>query len=106
MNGLVSKSNNVNYHAPDTLSDLVVFVESVIVNPNRVFAQISGYGVDLVRELASHYGTNFFSFEDKKSDLNPFTIIYINADNEVKSTSIDERSKIIIYATRPVSNYL
>jgi DNA-directed RNA polymerase alpha subunit len=105
MDGLVSNSNNVNHNPPENLSDLVCFVETVIANPSRVFAQISGYGVEVVRELAVHYGTNFFPFEENKSDLNPFTIIYINADNEVKSTSIDERSKIIIYAIRPVSNY-
>ncbi len=106
MTGPVYQTNVANKQTPKTVQELVNFVEMIRSKKDRIFVQISGYGIEQVRQLAQHYGTNFIQWEGKNVDLNPFTIIYINLDGEVKSNSIDEKSKIVIYAKRPISNHL
>jgi hypothetical protein len=102
----VVNPNIPNEQAPETFEELVRFVEFVRTHPNSIFVQISGYGEEVVRNLADHFGCNFFSVEEmKSSDLNPFTIIYINTAGEVLPRCINEKSKLIIYARRPIHHH-
>lgn len=102
----VENSNITNNQAPANLKELVEFVEFVRQNPNPIFVQISGYGPEVVEALAEHYQVNYFSVEVlKSSEINPFTILYIDQENEVKSRCINEKSKIVIYARRSTSNH-
>ena len=102
----VENPNITNRQAPLNFKELVEFVEFVRVNPNPIFVQISGYGAEVVEALAMHFEVNFFSVETLKStDINPFTIIYIDQDNQVKPRCINEKSKIVIYARRGTSNH-
>lgn len=101
----VENSNISNQQAPTNFKELVEFVEFVRENPNPIFVQISGYGPEVVEALAEHYEVNFFSFQELKStEINPFTIIYIDQENEVKPRCINEKSKIVIYARRSSSS--
>ena len=101
----VENPNILNQQAPANFKELVEFVEFVRENPNPIFVQISGYGPEVVEALAMHYEVNFFSMEVLKStEINPFTIIYIDQENQVKSRCINEKSKIVIYARRTPSN--
>ena len=84
---------------PQNFTELVEFVEFVRKSPNEIFVQISGYGEDLVEALAVHFQVNFFTAE---GDLNPFTIIYIDQEGEIKPRCINEKSKIVIYARRSI----
>ena len=92
--------------APQNLTELVEFVEFVRKNPNPIHVQISGYGEDVVEQLARHFSVNFFTIQQLGStDINPFTIIYIDQENQVKSRCINEKSKIVIYARRTIHHH-
>ena len=92
-----------NQQPPSTFEELVDFVEFVRQSKQSIFVQISGYGQEMVRNLALHFECNYFSVDELKSTaLNPFTIIYVNADGEVVPRCINEKSKIVIYAWRPI----
>lgn len=99
----VSNTNNVSNKCPETFEELVSFVNYVQANPDPMFVQISDSDIKIVEELASFLGTNFFNAGHKTS-INPFTVIYIDKDGVIKSNMINEKSKIIIYAKRPVHN--
>jgi hypothetical protein len=102
----VENPNNTNQHAPKNLPELVEFVEFVRANPHPIYVQISGYGEEVVEALALHFKVNFFTTQQMGStDLNPFTIIYIDHQNEVQSRCINEKSKIVIYARRAIYNH-
>lgn len=102
----VENSNNPNEQAPKNFQELVEFVEFVRQNPNPIFVQISGYGEELVEALALHFEVNFFTTQQLgTTDLNPFTIIYIDQENQVKSRCINEKSKIVIYARRSIHHH-
>ena len=102
----VENPNIINKQAPTNFKELVEFVEFVRVNPNPIFVQISGYGTEVVEALAMHYEVNFFSVETlKSSEINPFTIIYIDQEKQVRSRCINEKSKIVVYARRGTSNH-
>lgn len=97
----VQNKNISNKPAPTNLTELVNFVEFVRNHRDPIFVQISGYGVEVVKELANHFQVNFFDPEEQKNlGINPFTILYITQENEIKPICINEKSKIVIYANR------
>lgn len=102
----VENPNIPNEQAPKNLPELVEFVEFVRQNPSPIFVQISGYGEEVVEALALHFKVNFFTTQQMGStDLNPFTIIYIDHENQVKSRCMNEKSKIVIYARRAIHHH-
>jgi hypothetical protein len=103
MKTCVSNTNYPEQLPPDTLQELVDFVNLIASKPDRMYIQISGYGIEVVEALAHHFGTNFFDWRSQKGvDLNPFTIIYVDAEGQIVRNAVNERSKILIYAKRPI----
>ena len=101
MNFCTKNPNIVNEQPPANFTELVKFVEFVQKHPDPIFVQISGYVCDVVRELAAHFKTNFFDYQNTKSiEINPFTIIYIDQAGEILPRCINEKSKLVIYAKR------
>lgn len=101
----VKNVNNTDRDVPTTVTELVSFINHIQQQKNEVFVQISNYEIEVVKEVAKHFNCNFYDWDEmEKVGLNPYTIIYIDQDDEIKSHAINEKSKIVIYAKRPVSN--
>jgi Flp pilus assembly secretin CpaC len=97
----VRNSNNVCHHCPQTFQEIVDLINHIKEIAESVFIQITCSAVEVVRQVAKALGTNMHEMEDHQS-LNPFTVIYIDQEGQIKSNSISERSKIILYARRPI----
>lgn len=98
----VSKSNAFNQQAPETLEQMVSFIHFVAHHPDSMIVQVSNLEEELVREVASHFKTNFFGWEEiQKSGMNPFTTLCIGTDGQVRAFDFNQKSKIILYAKRP-----
>lgn len=100
----VYDTNISNKPCPQSLEELVNFVNCIKNYPSPIFKQISGLGVEVVQSLSVLLGTNFFNTEDT-AELNPFTVIYIDHEGTIKSHMINEKSKLIIYARRSVHHH-
>lgn len=102
----VRNSNQHQPTPPDTFEELVEFINYLIGLKEEVFTQISGYRADLVQRIAAHFDTNYCDWSDIPSvSLNPFTMIYITRSGEIRRDPIDCKSKVIIYAKRPIVNH-
>lgn len=102
----VENPNITDQQPPLGLSEMISFVENVRSRTDEIFVQISGYPVELIKAIAEHFECNFFDTEDQQGmALNPFTVIYITHDGEIKPRAINERSKIIFYARRPIHHH-
>lgn len=101
----VDKSNIAEQQAPETVDALVNFVEYVRQHPKELFVQISGNSEEIVKAVANHFDVNYFEMEDMKVDLNPFAIFYITSDNEIVKRAQTFKSKIILYARRPIHHH-
>lgn len=100
----VENSNFTNQPAPESLEQLIEFVEFVKSKSSEMFVQLSGNSVEVIRDLANHFKVNFFDTTDMKVDMNPFTILYITEDREILPRALTFKSKIVIYARRPIYN--
>lgn len=106
MSSRVGIVENVKTNTPKTVGEIVNLVKHLQQVKDSVTVTLSGYSVEVVEEVAKHYGTNFYSPEEmSKVDLNPYTIIYIDDTGSVRSNLIDCKSKIILYGRRSVSNH-
>lgn len=92
-------------HCPQSLAELVSFINQICQSKDEIFVQISNYEVEVVQQLSELIGTNFFDWDQTQAvGLNPFTPIYISKDGTVEKHSMNYRSKIIIYGKRPIHN--
>lgn len=101
----VENSNIAAQQAPESLDELIKFVEFVRDSENELFVQITGNSVDVVKQLADHFKVNFFDTSDMKVDMNPFAIFYITGEKEILKRAQTFKSKVIIYARRPIHHH-
>lgn len=94
----VTNSNQPQPTAPQNFQELVDFINYLCGLKDEVFTQISGYSEEVVRDIANKFDTNYFDWE--QTNINPFTVIYINREGEVRRDQIDCKTKVIIYAKR------
>jgi hypothetical protein len=99
----VRNSNQPQPTAPESFQELVDFINYLTGLKEEFFVQISGYKQELVKSISDHFHTNYFDWEE--TNINPFTVIYITQSGEVRSDQIDRKSKVIIYAQRPINHY-
>jgi hypothetical protein len=99
----VRNSNQPQPTAPESFQELVDFINYLTGLKEEVFVQISGYKQELVKSVSDHFQTNYFDWEE--TNINPFTVIYITRHGEIRRDQIDCKSKVIIYAQRPIINH-